>query len=140
MKKIFFILIVSLFFTGSKPAFAQTNTLPNQAQSPKEMILKGPIDRRVKIVLLSGKTIEGRMVTKYESYCIILMKPDKSPYLVNYSNIKEIRIYKEFFRRATLTAFNIIKAPVYFGFSLVEFAYWIAEDTFEQIFRRGRSN
>jgi hypothetical protein len=140
MKKIFFILIVSLFFIWSKPIFAQTNKQSNQAQSPKEMILKSPIDRRVKIVLLSGETIEGGIATRNQSYCIILMKPEKSPYFVNYSSIKEIVIYKDSYRKSKFSVFQVIKAPIYVGFSILKVSYWIAEEIFEDIFRRGRSN
>lgn len=140
MKRNIYILIVSLFFIGAKPAVAQTSKLPNQAQSPKEMILKSPINRRIKVVLLSGETIKGRIADKYPSYCILFIKSDKSPYLVNYSNIKEINTYNGFFSKAKRIAFEVIKTPAYIGISLVQFTYWVAEDLFEAIFRRGRSN
>lgn len=136
----FFILIVSLFFIGAKPAFAQASKLPNQAQSPREMILKSPIGRRVKITLLSDQTFEGGIAIKDPSYCIILLKPDRSPFFIDCSNIKKIHIYNDSFRKEKHNAFDVIKAPVYVGISIVKVTYWIASELFESIFGRGRSN
>jgi hypothetical protein len=103
------------------------------------MIWQSPIDRKVEITLMSGKTVEGRLTFKQPFHGMIAREPDQSPYLIHYSNIKAVKIHKERIRKLKLVAFEVLKAPIYFVFFSAQVSYWAAREIFEDICRIGKS-
>src|SRR2546423_10800810 len=101
MKRLFWCLLISILFSLPPHCMAQSNKL-GLVKDPKTLILKSPLDVPIKVTLISGKVVEGRLADRNEDSCVVSLS-NKLTKWICYSDIRDAKISNGFFRKLART-------------------------------------